>query len=100
MWHLQGPESGVLEVTINYKSQVLQSPMAIQPDVGTHAMPGAHVCLSVSVLRAMGLRAAAVALAKLDAGMQYASEVGVNCYVRVQLSFLQKQVGTPLHVNV
>ena len=39
----------------------------------------------------LSFQAAAVALSRHDAGMQYASEVGVNSYVRVQLSFLQKQ---------
>ena len=31
-------------------------------------------------------------LAQFDAGMQYASEVGVNAYVKMELSFLAKQV--------
>ena len=37
-------------------------------------------------------QAAAEALAHLDTGMQYPAEVGVNSYVKVKLSFLQKQV--------
>ena len=39
-----------------------------------------------------GLQTAALIGARYDAGMQYAAEVGVNAYVRVKLSFLQKEV--------
>ena len=38
------------------------------------------------------LQAAAESLAYLDTGMQYPAEVGVNSYVKVKMSFLQKQV--------
>jgi len=38
------------------------------------------------------LQAAAETLARLDSGMQYPSEVGINAYVKVQLSFLGKGV--------
>ena len=40
-----------------------------------------------------GLQTAALVGARFDSGMQYAAEVGVNAYVRVKLSFLQKEVG-------
>ena len=39
------------------------------------------------------LQASAEAAARLDSGMQYPAEVGVNAYVRLRLSFLGKQVG-------
>ena len=38
------------------------------------------------------LQASAEAAARLDSGMQYPAEVGVNAYVRLRLSFLGKQV--------
>jgi len=40
----------------------------------------------------ISFQAAASALARYDSGMQYAAEVGVNSYVRVKLSFMDKQV--------
>ncbi len=43
------------------------------------------------------VQAAAVVSSRFDAGMEYASEVGVNAYVRVKLSFLQKEVGFFVH---
>lgn len=39
-------------------------------------------------------QAAAEAAAKLDSGMLYPAEVGVNSYVRVRLSFCKKQVSS------
>ena len=35
---------------------------------------------------------AATHLAQFDAGMQYASEVGINAFVKMGLSFLAKEV--------
>lgn len=55
-----------------------------------------HYCLIVikwlhSVFHYV-LQAAAEALAYTDSGMQYPAEVGVNTYIKVQLSFLDKSV--------
>ncbi|KAK7503764.1 hypothetical protein BaRGS_00004887, partial [Batillaria attramentaria] len=52
---------------------------------------GSQVCISVGVIRASGLKTAAELAARLDSGMQYPAEVGVNAYVRVRLSFIGKQ---------
>ena len=43
-------------------------------------------------MRACGLQAAAYMAARNDEGMRYAAQVGVNCYARVRLSFLNKEV--------
>ena len=51
-----------------------------------------HTDFSIIIIIIIILKAAAAALARHDNGMQYASEVGVNSYVRVQLSFLKKEV--------
>ena len=43
------------------------------------------------------LQAAVSRAAVHDAGMQYAAEVGANAYVRVKMSFLQKQASCLYH---
>lgn len=40
------------------------------------------------------VQAAAESLAYTDSGMQYPAEVGVNTYIKVQLSFLDKSVSS------
>ncbi|XP_063416182.1 C2 domain-containing protein 3-like [Mytilus trossulus] len=81
-------ESGLMDVTIHYKTNTIQNELnaALQKNLS-----GSQVCISVSVIRATGLKAAAESIAHLDTGMQYPAEVGVNSYVKVRLSFLQKQ---------
>ncbi|XP_071126216.1 C2 domain-containing protein 3-like [Mytilus edulis] len=81
-------ESGLMDVTIHYKTNTIQNELnaALQKNLS-----GSQVCISVSVIRATGLKAAAESIARLDTGMQYPAEVGVNSYVKVRLSFLQKQ---------
>ncbi|XP_070553573.1 C2 domain-containing protein 3-like [Ptychodera flava] len=84
-------DGGLLDVTINYKTSVIPNLSSTHQSSIANKMTGAQVCISVGILRACGLKAAATALARHDAGMQYASEVGVNAYVKVQLSFLTKE---------
>ncbi|XP_069129079.1 C2 domain-containing protein 3-like isoform X6 [Argopecten irradians] len=81
-------ESGLMDVTIHYRTQTLQSE---QNQAANKNLSGAQICISVGVIRASGLKAAAEAIARLDSGMQYPAEVGVNTYVKIRMSFLSKE---------
>ncbi|XP_048237074.1 C2 domain-containing protein 3-like isoform X2 [Haliotis rufescens] len=82
-------DSGLMDVTVNYKAKTLKTEAA---SVGQQAiLTGSQVCVSVGVIRATGLKCAAEKVCDLDPGMQYASEVGVNAYVRIKLSFLTNE---------
>ncbi|XP_038063110.1 C2 domain-containing protein 3-like [Patiria miniata] len=81
-------DAGLLDVTVNYRHNVVQGGGSIPRGRETG---GPQVCLSVGVLRACGLKSAAVSLAQFDSSLQYASEVGVNAYIKMELSFLSKQ---------
>jgi len=84
--------SGSLEITLNYRTTVLKSERTVQNAAAlARSLGGATVCISVGVIKASGLQSAAASLARHDSSMQYASEVGVNSYVRVRLSFLQQE---------
>ncbi|XP_059149560.1 C2 domain-containing protein 3-like [Physella acuta] len=79
---------GVLEVTVNYKSLPAQCETASSAQ---KSYDGSQVCLSVGIIRASGLKAAADAIAHLDSSMAYPADVGVNAYVRIKISFLGKE---------
>ncbi|OWF51153.1 C2 domain-containing protein 3-like [Mizuhopecten yessoensis] len=81
----QVKESGLMDVTIHYKTQNIQSE---QNQAANKNLSGAQICISVGVIRASGLKAAAEAIARLDSGMQYPAEVGVNTYIKIRMSFL------------
>ncbi|KAH3835312.1 hypothetical protein DPMN_108663, partial [Dreissena polymorpha] len=78
--------AGLIDVTIHYKNQAVQSETGVA--AANKNLSGAQVCVSVGVLRACGLKAAAEIAASHDQGMQYPAEVGVNTYIRVKLTFL------------
>ncbi|XP_071951617.1 C2 domain-containing protein 3-like [Antedon mediterranea] len=77
-------DAGLLDITINYKTSNIKTPA----EHGLSKPTGSQVCISVGILRACGLKAAAKSVARHDAGMQYPSDVGVNSYVKAVMSFL------------
>ncbi|BFZ15049.1 hypothetical protein BsWGS_18088 [Bradybaena similaris] len=81
--------AGVLDVTVNYQCQPVVSESAVMTVNRNHG--GSHVCLSVGIIRAAGLKAAADSIALLDSSMAYPASVGVNAYVRIRISFLGKE---------
>ncbi|XP_016124012.1 C2 domain-containing protein 3 [Sinocyclocheilus grahami] len=74
---------GLLEVSVQYKSRPMRS-----VGVKSGVVPSRRVMLVVQVHRAAGLQAAAKALADADSSLLYYSEVGLNSFITVQLSFL------------
>uniref|UniRef100_A0A671SKS9 C2 domain-containing protein 3-like n=1 Tax=Sinocyclocheilus anshuiensis TaxID=1608454 RepID=A0A671SKS9_9TELE len=74
---------GLLEVSVQYKSRPMRS-----VGVKSGVVPSRRVILVVQVHRAAGLQAAAKALADTDNALQYYSEVGLNSFITMQLSFL------------
>ncbi|XP_073673794.1 C2 domain-containing protein 3 [Garra rufa] len=74
---------GLLEVNVQYKSRPMRS-----VGVKSGVVPSRRVTLVVQVHRAAGLQAAAKALADTDSSLQYYSEVGLNSFITMQLSFL------------
>eukprot|EP00105_Crassostrea_gigas_P001484 XP_011413692.1 PREDICTED: C2 domain-containing protein 3 [Crassostrea gigas] len=80
-------DCGLLTLTIHYKTHIAHNESSTE----AHRNIGqSQVCLTVGILKACGLKAAAESLAYTDSGMQYPAEVGVNTYIKVQLSFLDK----------
>ena len=55
--------------------------------------------LSAGIVRACGLQAAARMAARHDEDMKHAAQVGVNCYARVRLSFLNKEARDVDHIT-
>ncbi|XP_051521730.1 C2 domain-containing protein 3-like isoform X2 [Myxocyprinus asiaticus] len=80
---VQQQSSGLLEVSVQYKSRPLKS-----VGVKSGVLPSRRVILVMQLHRAAGLQAAAKVLADKDSALQYYSEVGVNSFVTMQLSFL------------
>uniref|UniRef100_A0A8C1Z2X9 C2 domain containing 3 centriole elongation regulator n=1 Tax=Cyprinus carpio TaxID=7962 RepID=A0A8C1Z2X9_CYPCA len=79
----QPQPSGLLEVSVQYKSRPMRS-----VGVKSGVVPSRRVMLVVQVHRAAGLQAAAKALADADSSLLYYSEVGLNSFITMQLSFL------------
>ncbi|XP_028656159.2 C2 domain-containing protein 3 isoform X1 [Erpetoichthys calabaricus] len=79
--HIQ--PTGLIDIFIQYK-QVLKT----DEQAKTGALSSRAVSVVVQVHRAMGLQAAARAIAERDHSFQYPADVGVNAYVEMQLSFL------------
>ncbi|XP_039527002.1 C2 domain-containing protein 3 isoform X2 [Pimephales promelas] len=78
------PQSpGLLEVSLEYKSRPMRS-----VGVKSGVVPSRRVVLVVQVHRAAGLQAAAKVLTNTDRSLQYYSEVGLNSFITIQLSFL------------
>ncbi|MCJ8739880.1 hypothetical protein PDJAM_G00052460 [Pangasius djambal] len=78
---VQTQPSGLLEVSVQYKSRSVKR-VSLKGGI----VPSRVVNLVVQVHRATGLQAAARAI-----GLQYYSEVGVNSFVTLQLSFLPEK---------
>ena len=73
----------------NGKPQLLQSAV-----VGISQGQQSHVSLTVEVVRATGLKDAAVQAAQeKPVPLGFAAEVGINCYARVSLPGLLEKVG-------
>ncbi|XP_060744293.1 C2 domain-containing protein 3 isoform X1 [Tachysurus vachellii] len=82
---VQTQPSGLLEVSVQYKTRPVR-----RNSLKEGILPTRVVNLVVQVHRATGLQAAARAI-----GLKYYSEVGVNSFVTLQLSFLpEKEIRT------
>ncbi|XP_059370695.1 C2 domain-containing protein 3 [Carassius carassius] len=84
---------GILEVSVQYKSRPMRS-----VGVRSGVVPSRRVMLVIQVHRAAGLQAAAKALADADGSLLYYSEVGLNSFITVQLSFLPDSEVRSTHV--
>ncbi|KAM4846530.1 C2 domain-containing protein 3 isoform 2-T2 [Thomomys bottae] len=73
--------SGFLDVSLRYQ----RSPRTAEGVLAARA-----VSISVHIIRACGLQAAAKALAEQDPALQFSATVGVNASVTTHLSFLPK----------
>eukprot|EP00057_Strongylocentrotus_purpuratus_P012237 XP_011666711.1 PREDICTED: C2 domain-containing protein 3 [Strongylocentrotus purpuratus] len=82
-------DSGLLDVTVSYRQTVIQHKTHPSRERGAGG-GGPHVSLALAIHRACGLKSAATSLARHDNGMQYTSQVGVNSYIKIQLSFMAK----------
>ncbi|XP_066282765.1 C2 domain-containing protein 3-like isoform X2 [Branchiostoma lanceolatum] len=84
-------DSGLLDVSLNYRTAAVHvdSAGAIGQHDGLLSSP--QVCLTVGLLRAAGLKAAALSMSQQYADMEYPAEVGVNVYCKVTVSFLSQE---------
>jgi C2 domain-containing protein 3 len=92
--HMTLGEVGHLDVNISYQCrQVKGQPIEVNAPYMSSPLSqsSAIICLSVNISQASGLQAAAKFLATHESNMKYPSEVGVNCYASVQLTFLPKE---------
>ncbi|CAF2487401.1 unnamed protein product [Rotaria sp. Silwood2] len=78
---------GDLLITVTYKRNIVQrnEPQVIP---GHLSNDNSQVCISVGIIRACGLKQAAMFQARHDARFNYPSQVGVNTYAKLTLSFL------------
>uniref|UniRef100_A0A673VF25 C2 domain-containing protein 3 n=1 Tax=Suricata suricatta TaxID=37032 RepID=A0A673VF25_SURSU len=79
---LRNQSSGLLDVGLRYR----RTPRTAEGVVAARA-----VSISVEIIRACGLQAAAKALAELEPALQFSATVGVNAFVTTHLSFLPKE---------
>lgn len=79
---LRNQSSGLLDVGLRYRST---------PRTAEGALAGRAVSISVQIIRACGLQAAAKALAEQEPSLQFSASVGVNAFVTIHLSFLPKE---------
>ncbi|XP_006203403.2 C2 domain-containing protein 3 isoform X2 [Vicugna pacos] len=73
--------SGLLDVGLRYRRT---------PRTAEGVLAAQAVSISVQIIRACGLQAAAKALAEQEPALQFSTTVGVNAFVTTHLSFLPK----------
>ncbi|XP_005867144.1 PREDICTED: C2 domain-containing protein 3 isoform X3 [Myotis brandtii] len=78
---LRNQSSGLLDVGLRYRRT---------PRTAEGVLAGRAVSISVHIIRACGLQAAAKALAEQEPSLQFSASVGVNAFVTIHLSFLPK----------
>uniref|UniRef100_A0A8C7BVH4 C2 domain-containing protein 3 n=1 Tax=Neovison vison TaxID=452646 RepID=A0A8C7BVH4_NEOVI len=78
---LRNQSSGLLDVGLRYRRT---------PRTAEGVLAARAVSISVQVIRACGLQAAAKALAEQEPTLQFSATVGVNAFVTTHLSFLPK----------
>ncbi|KAM6172996.1 C2 domain-containing protein 3 isoform 3-T3 [Erethizon dorsatum] len=79
---LRSQSSGLLDVGIRYRCS---------PRTAEEALAARTVSISVHIIRACGLQAAAKVLAEREPALQFSATVGVNASVTAHLSFLPKE---------
>uniref|UniRef100_A0AC11EPA9 C2 domain containing 3 centriole elongation regulator n=1 Tax=Ovis aries TaxID=9940 RepID=A0AC11EPA9_SHEEP len=78
---LRNQSSGLLDVGLRYRRT---------PRTAEGVLAARTVSISVQIIRACGLQAAAKALAEQEPALQFSATVGVNAFVTTHLSFLPK----------
>ncbi|KAM5223563.1 C2 domain-containing protein 3 isoform 2-T2 [Hipposideros larvatus] len=78
---LRNQSSGLLDVGLRYRRV---------PRTAEGVLAARAVSISVQIIRACGLQAAAKALAEQEPSLQFSATVGVNAFVTIHLSFLPK----------
>ncbi|XP_054432239.1 C2 domain-containing protein 3 [Pteronotus mesoamericanus] len=78
---LRNQSSGLLDVSLRYRRSLRTA---------EGVLAARAVSISIQIIRACGLQAAAKALAEQEPSLQFSATVGVNAFVTVHLSFLPK----------
>ncbi|XP_065801671.1 C2 domain-containing protein 3 isoform X4 [Muntiacus reevesi] len=78
---VRNQSSGLLDVGLRYRRT---------PRTAEGVLAARTVSISVQIIRACGLQAAAKALAEQEPALQFSATVGVNVFVTTHLSFLPK----------
>ncbi|XP_030650360.1 C2 domain-containing protein 3 isoform X5 [Nomascus leucogenys] len=79
---LRNQSSGLLDVGLRYRRS---------PRIAEGVLAARTVSISVQIIRACGLQAAAKALAEQEPALQFSATVGVNASVTTHLSFLPQR---------
>ncbi|CAF0929940.1 unnamed protein product, partial [Didymodactylos carnosus] len=79
---------GDLLVTVTYRRNIIKRDERQLQQAIVDRINGSQVCLSVGIIRACGLKHAAKLQAVHNSCLSYPSQVGVNAYVKLSLSFL------------
>ncbi|CAM4925264.1 unnamed protein product [Rotaria socialis] len=80
---------GDLLVTVTYNKNIIQKNER-QTLTDRLANKNSQVCISVGIIRACGLKHATLSQSRHDARLNYPSQVGVNTYAKLSLSFLSE----------
>ncbi|CAF1106445.1 unnamed protein product [Rotaria sp. Silwood1] len=80
---------GDLLVTVTYKRNFIKKNER-QALTDRLANKNSQMCISVGIIRACGLKHATLSQARHDARLNYPSQIGVNTYAKLSLSFLSE----------
>ena len=93
-------ECGELGIQINYKINTIKSNNNNNHHHVHNELTLSQICINVGIIRACGLKACAKYLKNTEPKLQYASEIGLNVYVKVHLEILNESFSLMNQIDV